>query len=109
MATLEVRQIPTRKDNYVYLLRESGQGKIGVVDPSDAAPVIAALEEVADMMGAPAARRVPPPAGPPGGGRAAAQKGSYPRRTTRRSCTTSSRSAPTWPSTTAPRRTPSCT
>ena len=45
MATLEVRQIPTRKDNYVYLLRESGQGNIGVVDPSDAAPVIAALEE----------------------------------------------------------------
>ena len=45
MATLEVRQIPTRKDNYVYLIRDRGQGKIGVVDPSDAAPVIAALEE----------------------------------------------------------------
>ena len=45
MATLEVRQIPTRKDNYVYLIRDRGQGKIGVVDPSDAGPVIAALEE----------------------------------------------------------------
>jgi len=45
MATLEVRQIPTRKDNYVYLIRDRGQGKVGVVDPSDAAPVIAALEE----------------------------------------------------------------
>lgn len=43
MATLEVRQIPTRKDNYVYLIREPGQGKVGVVDPSDAAPVIEAL------------------------------------------------------------------
>lgn len=45
MATLEVRQIPTRKDNYVYLLRESAQGKVAAVDPSDAEPVIAALDE----------------------------------------------------------------
>jgi hydroxyacylglutathione hydrolase len=45
MAALDVRQIPTRKDNYVYLIRDHGQGKVGVVDPSDAAPVIAALEE----------------------------------------------------------------
>jgi hydroxyacylglutathione hydrolase len=45
MAILEVRQIPTRTDNYVYLLRESGQGKVAVVDPSDAGPVVAALED----------------------------------------------------------------
>ena len=43
MSTLEIEQIPTRKDNYVYLIRESGQGRVAVVDPSDAEPVIAAL------------------------------------------------------------------
>lgn len=46
MSTLEIEQIPTRKDNYVYLLRESGQGKVGVIDPSDAEPVIAALDRL---------------------------------------------------------------
>ena len=45
MSTLDVHQIPTRSDNYVYLLSESGQGKVAVVDPSDAGPVIDALEE----------------------------------------------------------------
>ncbi|MGB0576192.1 MAG: hydroxyacylglutathione hydrolase [Alphaproteobacteria bacterium] len=44
MSTLEIEQIPTRSDNYVYLIRESGQGKVGVVDPSDAEPVIEALD-----------------------------------------------------------------
>jgi len=43
MATLEIEQIPTRNDNYVYLVREPGQNLVGVVDPSDAEPVIAAL------------------------------------------------------------------
>ena len=46
MSTLEIEQIPTRSDNYVYLLRESGQGKVGVVDPSDAEPVIEALDRL---------------------------------------------------------------
>jgi hydroxyacylglutathione hydrolase len=46
MSTLEIEQIPTRTDNYVYLLKESGQGKVGVVDPSDAAPVIEALDRL---------------------------------------------------------------
>jgi hydroxyacylglutathione hydrolase len=43
MSTLEIEQIPTRTDNYVYLLKESSQGRVGVVDPSDAQPVIEAL------------------------------------------------------------------
>jgi hydroxyacylglutathione hydrolase len=43
---LEIEQIPTRRDNYVYLVRESGQGKVGVIDPSDAEPVIAALDRL---------------------------------------------------------------
>lgn len=40
MTALEIVQIPTRRDNYVYLLRDPGQGKVGVVDPSDAGPVM---------------------------------------------------------------------
>lgn len=43
MSTLEIHQIPTRKDNYVYLIRESAEGRIAVVDPSDAAPVLEKL------------------------------------------------------------------
>jgi hydroxyacylglutathione hydrolase len=46
MSTLEIEQIPTRSDNYVYLIKESGQGKVGVVDPSDAEPVIEALDRL---------------------------------------------------------------
>ena len=46
MSTLEIHQIPTRKDNYVYLIRESAEGKVAVVDPSDAAPVLAKLDEL---------------------------------------------------------------
>lgn len=41
---LEIHQIPTRKDNYVYLLRDPGSGKVAAVDPSDAPPVIAKLD-----------------------------------------------------------------
>ena len=33
------------QDNYVWLLHESGMGKTAVVDPSEAAPVIKALDE----------------------------------------------------------------
>ena len=43
MATVEVHQIPTRNDNYVYLLREADGTRAAVVDPSDAAPVQEAL------------------------------------------------------------------
>ncbi len=46
MPTLEIHQIPTRRDNYVYLLREPASGRVGVVDPSDAEPVIEALERL---------------------------------------------------------------
>jgi hydroxyacylglutathione hydrolase len=44
MATLEIKQVPTRTDNYVYLFRDADTDLVGVVDPSDAAPVIEALE-----------------------------------------------------------------
>lgn len=33
------------QDNYVWLLHESGMGKTAVVDPSEAAPVIKALDD----------------------------------------------------------------
>ena len=47
MSTLEIHQIPTRSDNYVYLLRESSSGNAAVIDPSDAEPVL----ETLDMFG----------------------------------------------------------
>ena len=43
--TLEIQQIPVLRDNYVYLLREPKSGAVGAVDPSVAAPVLAALEQ----------------------------------------------------------------
>ncbi|MGH6975561.1 MAG: hydroxyacylglutathione hydrolase [Stellaceae bacterium] len=41
--TLEIQQIPALRDNYIYLLREPKSGAVGAVDPSVAAPVLAAL------------------------------------------------------------------
>jgi len=43
--TLEIQQIPALRDNYIYLLREPKSGAVGVVDPSVAAPVLAALQQ----------------------------------------------------------------
>lgn len=45
MAALETIVLPVLSDNYVYLLRDSGTGTVAVVDPGEAAPVEAALEE----------------------------------------------------------------
>lgn len=45
MATLDVVLVPARSDNYVYLLHDADSGDTAVVDPGEAAPVIAALEE----------------------------------------------------------------
>ena len=46
MSSLEIVQIPTRQDNYVYLLREAAANLTGVVDPSDAEPVLEALDRL---------------------------------------------------------------
>ncbi|MGH7014728.1 MAG: hydroxyacylglutathione hydrolase [Stellaceae bacterium] len=43
--TLEIQPIPALRDNYVYLLREPKSGAVGAVDPSVAAPVLAALKQ----------------------------------------------------------------
>lgn len=42
--TLEVHTINALRDNYVWLLREPESGAVGVVDPSEAAPVEQALQ-----------------------------------------------------------------
>lgn len=44
MSTLAIHQIPTRSDNYVWLIREGSTGNAAVVDPSDAGPVLDTLE-----------------------------------------------------------------
>jgi hydroxyacylglutathione hydrolase len=42
---LEIRLIPLLSDNYAYLLNDPTSGEAAVVDPSEAAPVLAALQE----------------------------------------------------------------
>jgi hydroxyacylglutathione hydrolase len=44
--TLDIQLLPLLTDNYAYLLRDSATGTVGVVDPSEAAPVLARLEEL---------------------------------------------------------------
>ena len=41
----EVVVVPCLKDNYAYLLRDEGTGKVAVVDAPEAEPIVAALEE----------------------------------------------------------------
>lgn len=42
--TVSVTAIPMLADNYSWLLRDSSSGKLGIVDPAEAAPAIAAIE-----------------------------------------------------------------
>lgn len=44
LATMDIHLIPALSDNYVYLFRDPATGKVGVVDPSEAAPVAAELD-----------------------------------------------------------------
>ena len=44
MAQLQIEQIPTLGDNYVYLLHEPQAGATAVVDPGDPKPVLAEAE-----------------------------------------------------------------
>ena len=43
---LEIRLLPLRDDNYAYLMRDESDGTVAVVDPSDAEPVLTALETI---------------------------------------------------------------
>ena len=45
MAKLEIALIPALSDNYVYLAHDRDSGATAVVDPAEAAPVLAALEQ----------------------------------------------------------------
>ncbi len=42
MPALDIELVPLLKDNYAYLLRDPASGATGVVDPSEAQPVLAA-------------------------------------------------------------------
>ncbi len=42
---LEIELIPAFTDNYLFLVYDRDDGVCGVVDPGDAAPVLARLEE----------------------------------------------------------------
>lgn len=44
--SLDIEIVPILSDNYVYLARESSSGKVLCVDPGEAAPVLARLEEL---------------------------------------------------------------
>jgi hydroxyacylglutathione hydrolase len=45
MSPLQIEILPIFADNYIYLLRDADRGVTGVVDPGDAAPVLARLGE----------------------------------------------------------------
>uniref|UniRef100_A0A7C8YMY2 Metallo-beta-lactamase domain-containing protein n=1 Tax=Opuntia streptacantha TaxID=393608 RepID=A0A7C8YMY2_OPUST len=44
-SALQIELVPCLKDNYAYLLHDENTGTIGVVDPSQAVPVIDALAQ----------------------------------------------------------------
>ena len=46
MSILEIKQIATREDNYVYLLRDPIQNRVAAVDPSDFQPIANALDNL---------------------------------------------------------------
>ena len=46
MSILEIEQIATRNDNYVYLIRDISSNRVAAVDASDADPVIGALNKL---------------------------------------------------------------
>ena len=44
MTALEIELVPCLRDNYAYLVRDANEGICAIVDPSEAAPVRAALD-----------------------------------------------------------------
>ncbi len=42
--SISAEPVPILRDNYAWLLRETESGDVAIVDPAEAAPVIAALE-----------------------------------------------------------------
>ncbi len=48
--TVTASPVPILKDNYAWLLRESGTGATAIVDPADAEPIIEALEKAGGRL-----------------------------------------------------------
>lgn len=48
--TVTASPIPILKDNYAWLLRDSGTGATAIVDPADAEPIIEALEKAGGRL-----------------------------------------------------------
>jgi hydroxyacylglutathione hydrolase len=48
--TVTAQSVPILSDNYAWLLRDSGTGAVAIVDPADAKPIIAALEQAGGRL-----------------------------------------------------------
>lgn len=46
MSQLEIHQIPVLNDNYLYLFKDPESNAVGIVDPAEADPVLAKLDEL---------------------------------------------------------------
>jgi rhodanese-related sulfurtransferase len=45
MVTMEIVAVPAFSDNYIWLVHDAASGETAVVDPGDAAPALAAVEQ----------------------------------------------------------------
>jgi hydroxyacylglutathione hydrolase len=45
--SITAHAVPILSDNYAWLLRDEASGAVGIVDPADPAPIIAAIEQLA--------------------------------------------------------------
>ena len=48
--TVTASPVPILKDNYAWLLRESGTGATAIVDPAEAEPIIEAIEKAGGRL-----------------------------------------------------------
>src|ERR1700710_3202002 len=48
--TVTASPVPILKDNYAWLLRDSGTGATAIVDPADAEPIIEAIEKAGGRL-----------------------------------------------------------
>jgi hydroxyacylglutathione hydrolase len=48
--TVTAQPVPILSDNYAWMLRDSGSGAVAIVDPAEATPIIAALEQAGGRL-----------------------------------------------------------